>query len=117
MLNRHVRIPFHPGPDRDAAVAASLLASSESVLDALEAYRKARRGERVALEVPPERIEWTTPGGGRLLLRWREEIDLACRMERAGEGLSATVGFRLDGPSLLLETLDPASPEERFDEL
>ena len=63
MLYRHVRIPFHLDPNRDAAVAASVLASSESVLDALEAYRKARRGERVALEVPPERIEWpcTTP--------------------------------------------------------
>jgi hypothetical protein len=54
---------------------------------------------------------------GTLMLRWREEIDLACRMERVGEGLSATVGYRFDGDKLILTMLDEAEMEDRLDEI
>lgn len=111
-----LRIPLRECGDRSATVLESVLASSESVLNALEAYRKDRRGERVALGIPPERIEWIAPDRGRLLLRWREELDLACRMERAGEGLSATIGFEIVGDHLVLSMLDPSSLEERIDD-
>lgn len=98
-------------------LALVLRGASEGVLSALEAYRKARRGERLALEVRPEEVEWTEPSAGRLKLRWREELDLACRLERVGEGLSATVGFRLEPRGVVLAMLDEADFGERVDEI
>jgi hypothetical protein len=100
-----------------ASIAHSIRGSSEIVLASLEAYRKARRGERVGLVVPEDEIRQTGESRGTLMLRWREEIDLACRMERAGEGLSATVAYRIEGDRLYLTMLDEAAFEERFDEI
>ncbi len=41
----------------------------------------------------------------------------ACRLERRGEGLSATVGFRLEPGVLVLEMLDESAFAERVDEI
>ena len=104
--------------DRTAdSLAVSIETASAAVLSALEAYRKARRGQRVALTVPVGQVRWNGVERGTLLLRWREEEDLACRMERVGEGLSATVDFRIDGQSLVLTMLDENAQPERVDEL
>lgn len=99
------------------SVRHSVLAASEIVLASLEAYRKARRGERVGLVVPEDEIRQADESRGTLMLRWREEIDLACRMERAGEGLSATVAYRIEDERLFLTMLDEAAFEERGDEI
>jgi len=99
------------------SVAGAVLESSEIVLASLEAYRKARRGERVGLVVPEDEFRPVDAIHGTLMLRWREEIDFACRMERAGEGLSATVAYRIDGNRLLLTMLDEVWFEERGDEI
>lgn len=99
------------------SVAGSVLDSSEIVLASLEAYRKARRGERVGLGVRNDEIRQADESRGTLMLRWREEIDLACRMERAGEGLSATVAYRIEGDRLLLTMLNETAFEERGDEI
>lgn len=109
--HKSIEIPFAD------SVREAVLAASESVLAALEAYRKARRGERLGLEVPADEIRPTDDRGGTLLLRWREEVDLACRMERAGEGLSATVTYRIEGNRLVLTMLDEKVVEERLDEI
>lgn len=107
----------HDGEENSESVGRSVLAASESVLDALEAYRKARRGERGRLEVRDEEIEWMDSVQGRMKLRWREEKDFACSLERRGEGLSATVGFRLEPGVLVLEMLDESALAERVDEI
>ena len=99
------------------SVSGAILNSSEIVLASLEAYRKARRGERLGLVVPEDEIRQADESRGTLMLRWREEIDLACRMERAGEGLGATVAYRIEGDRLLLTMLDEAAFEERSDEI
>ncbi len=106
-----VSIPFV------GSIGGSVASASASVLGSLEAYRKARRGERVELLVPDEEIREVDELHGTLMLRWREEIDLACRMERVGEGLGATVAYRVEGGRLVLEMLDEAFVDERFDEL
>jgi len=99
------------------SIGRSLLEASRSVLESLEAYRKARRGERVGLVVEEDEIRQVDAAHGTLMLRWREEIDLACRMERAGEGLSATVAYRIEGKLLHLSMLDETAFEERLDEI
>ena len=83
----------------------------------MEAYRKARRGERLGLVVSGDEIRPLDAMHGTLMLRWREEVDLACRMERAGEGLGATVDYRIDGDRLVLTMLDEKAFEERLDEI
>jgi hypothetical protein len=86
-------------------------------LSSLEAYRKSRTGQRLGLDAPDDKIRPIDAVHGTLMLRWREEIDFACRMERAGEGLSATVDYRIEGGELVLTMLDEAAIEERVDDL
>ncbi len=111
----HKSVPLPPAPSGSPREA--VLAAAPVVLAALEAYRKARRGERGGLEVRNDEIEWTDPVHGRLKLRWREEQDFACSLERRGEGLSATVGFRLEPGAVVLEMLDESALGERVDEI
>lgn len=113
MTHKTVRIPLATS----GSPADSVLAASEIVLGSLEAYRKARRGERVGLIVSDDGIRPVDASRGTLMLRWREEVDLACRMERAGEGLAATVDYRIEGDRLFLTMLDEADQQERVDEI
>lgn len=113
---KRIEVPLEGSGD-SRSVSLAVLAASDAVLDALEAYRKARRGERGGLEVRDDEIEWTDSVHGRLKLRWREEQDFACSLERRGEGLSATVGFRLEPRVLVLEMLDESALAERVDEI
>ena len=113
---KRIEVP-HQGSGDSRSVSLAVLAASGAVLDALEAYRKARRGERGGLEVRDDEIEWTDSVHGRLKLRWREEQDFACSLERRGEALSATVGFRLEPGAVVLEMLDESALGERVDEI
>jgi hypothetical protein len=113
MTHKTVRIPLAAS----GSPAESVRAAAPQVLEALEAYRKARRGERTGLAVPEDGIRPMDASHGAMMLRWREEVDLACRMERAGEGLGATVDYRIDGDSLVLTMLDETGEQERMDEI
>lgn len=113
---KRIEVPLEGAGD-SRLVSRAVLAASGEVLDALEAYRKSRRGQRRGLEVREEEVEWTGRGTGRVMLRWREESDFACSMERRGEGLSATVGFRLEPGILVLEMLDESVLPERVDDI